>query len=102
MRLDDSVKTVKVSPIKGNIPPKYCKLPAVLTAAIKNIYKHAWPIQHIEGGHYRMESCLCYIDYTVPSPDGRCCLMRAYRKEAFRGKPDKEPFCVARYILRED
>lgn len=102
MRLTDKVKTVKVRPLNGNMQPKYRKMPMVLMAAIKNIYNHAWPLTHIEGGHYRMESSLCYIDYTVPSPDGRCCLMRAYRKEAFRGKPDREPFCVARYILRED
>jgi len=101
MRLTGSVKTVKVRPITGNVPPKYRGLPGVLMAAIKNIYNRAWPIQHIEGGHYRMESSLCYIDYTVPSPDGRCCLMRAYRKEALRGLPDKTPFCVARYILED-
>ena len=101
MRLTDKIKTVKVQPIAGKLPPSMQKLPAVLLAAIKNIYNRAWPLTHIEGGHYRMETSLCTIDYTVPSPDGRCCLMRAYRKEDSHGKPDKTPFCVARYIMED-
>jgi len=101
VRLTDKVKTVKVRPIDGNISPKHRKMPMVLMAAIKNIYNRAWPLTHIEGGHYRMETLLCTVDYTVPSPDGRCCLMRAYRKEDSHGKPDKTPFCVARYIMED-
>ena len=101
MRLTDKVKIVKVRPIKGNVPPKYRKMPGVLMAAIKNVYQIAWPVRQIEAGHWRMETSLCTIDYTVPSPDGRYCLMRAYRKEALRGLPDKTPFCVARYIMAD-
>jgi len=101
VRLDGKIKTVKVQRLNTTIPPRYRNLPAVLLAAIKNIYNHAWPLNHIEGGHYRMETLLCTVDYTVPSPDGRCCLMRAYRKEDSHGKPDKTPFCVARYIMED-
>ena len=95
------VKTVKVWPIKGDMPPRYRKLPMVLLAAIRNVYGQPYNVEHIEAGHYRMETRLLKLDYTVPRPDGRVCLMRAYRKEAFRGLPDREPFCVAQYRLGE-
>lgn len=99
MQLTGKIKTVKVKPIVGNVPPKYRNLPNVLMAAIKNIYNHAWPIRQVEAGHWRMETFLCSIDYTVPAKDGRYCLMRAYRKR--EATPDTEPFCVAQYKLEE-
>lgn len=99
MRLTGKIKTVKVRPITGNVPPKYRKMPNVLMAAIKNIYNHAWPVRQVEAGHWRMETFLCSIDYTVPAADGCYCLMRAYRKR--EATPDIEPFCVAQYILEE-
>lgn len=99
MRLDGKIKTVKVRPITGKLPPAFRKLPRVLLAAIRNVYNIGWPVRQIEDGHWRMETYLCRIDYTVPAADGPCCLMRAYRRR--EGAPDREPFCVARYILEE-
>lgn len=101
MRLTGNVKTVKVRPIIGKLPPNLRRLPRVLLAAIRNVYNIGSPVEKVEDGHYRMETYLCTIHYTVPAAEGCCCLMRAYRKEAFHGKPDKAPFCVARYILEE-
>ena len=96
-----NVKTVKVRPIAGNVPPKYRKMPGVLMAAIKNVYQIAWPVRQIEAGHWRMETPLLTIDYTVPSENGRYCLMRAYRKGDKNSLPDVKPFCVAQYILED-
>lgn len=98
MTLTGKIKTVKVRPIMGNVPPKYRRLPMVLMAAIKNIYQTAWPVKKIRDGHWRMETYLCSIDYTVPA-EGGYCLMRAYRKR--EATPDRSPFCTAQYILEE-
>ena len=99
MRLTGKIKTVKVKPITGKVSPKYRRMPGVLMAAIKNIYSTTWPLRQVEDGHWRMETYLCSIDYTVPAEDGFCCLMRAYRKH--EATPETEPFFVARYILEE-
>ena len=93
------IKTVKVRPVNGNLPPSMRRLPMVLLAAIRNVYNIGWKVKRVGAGHYRMETYLCTVDYTIPEPSGQKCLMQVYRKKEII--PDKEPFCVAQYILEE-